>query len=457
MLPPLPPSALRVIVAVVTTAATLVVVAAVELARELPETTSVLRVCMLTLLYLFADRGYARSGSATSIALGSVVLLAALPLVGAWGAVLVASMSFATGSSSVPLTKRLFNAGQLVISAAAAGTVYWAVADRLLHVEGVQDDSVAILAGVAIADVAFCLVNGILVSWIVSLAERIPMRAVWQGNFSSQIVPYLGYGLFGALLAVLWDGVGIGPLAALLLLLPLFVARWAYAQYVEQQEAYDHTVRALVQAVETKDYYTRGHSERVSKASVMIARAVGMREDRVESVRYAGILHDVGKLGVPTRLLQKSGRLTDDEYAAIQMHPLRGVEMVRGIEFLNEAYVGIMHHHERVDGRGYPVGLRGSGIPEFARVIAVADAFDSMTSTRSYRGARTVDEAVAELRRCAGVQFDPALVEAFVCALERDGWAMPEAPAPAGAPDGVEVFDHDDPTLDMPFHRGGGS
>ena len=204
------------------------------------------------------------------------------------------------------------------------------------------------------------------------------------------VIAYLAYGLFGVSLAVLWDRRACRAGGrALLLLLPLFVARWAYAQYAEEQRAYDRTVRTLMAAVETKDVYTRGHSERVSAASVLIARAIGMREDRVASLRYAGMLHDIGKLGVPTRVLQKSGGLTDDEFAAIQRHPVQGLEIVREIEFLDEANAGIMHHHERLDGLGYPMGLRGAEIPEFARVIAVADAFDSMTTTRSYRGARS--------------------------------------------------------------------
>ena len=146
----------------------------------------------------------------------------------------------------------------------------------------------------------------------------------------------------------------------------------------------------------------------------MIARILGMREDRVEALRYAGILHDVGKLGVPTRVLQKTGPLSDMEFDAIKRHPRNGTEMVRGISFLEEAYNGIMHHHERLDGRGYPLGLSGSDIPEFARIIAVADAFDSMTSTRSYRGARDVPAALAELQRCAGTQFDGVMVQALV-------------------------------------------
>ena len=286
---------------------------------------------------------------------------------------------------------------------------------------------------------------------IVGLSSQVSPVMVFQGTMARSVVPYLAYGLFGVSLAVLWDPVGIGPMAALLLLLPLFVARWAYAQYAEEQRAYDRTVRTLMAAVETKDLYTRGHSERVSAASVLIAREIGMREDRVASLRYAGMLHDVGKLGVPTRVLQKAGRLSDDEFAAIQRHPLQGLEIVREIDFLDEANAGILHHHERLDGLGYPVGLRGDQIPEFARVIAVADAFDSMTTTRSYRGARTLEEAVTELRRCAGTQFEPVMVEALVRALDEHGWS-PEVTPLFSVPEPDEVFDqdrrvsdHDDP------------
>ena len=158
----------------------------------------------------------------------------------------------------------------------------------------------------------------------------------------------------------------------------------------------------------------------------MIAGVLGMSDERVNALRYAGMLHDVGKLGVPTEMLHKTSGLTDDEFAAIQAHPVPGTEMLQRIEFLDEASQGILHHHERMDGLGYPMGLAGSNIPEFARVIAVADAFDSMTSTRSYRGARTVEEAIDELERCKGSQFDPAMVEALVSALRNSTWS----PAP---------------------------
>jgi HD-GYP domain-containing protein (c-di-GMP phosphodiesterase class II) len=285
------------------------------------------------------------------------------------------------------------------------------------------------------------------VLWLTSDRDFAGRRAP-LGMSVKLIASDLGYGAFGLLIAALWSVTGL--FAPVLILIPLFVARWAVAQIAEQQQAYEATVGALCQAVETKDFYTRGHSDRVSRGSVMIAREIGMHGERVEAIRYAGMLHDVGKLGVPTKVLQKTGKLTEEEYAAIQLHPMRGLDIVREIGFLDEALAGIMHHHERIDGRGYPMGLAGDEIPEFARVLAVADAFDSMTSTRSYRGARPVEEAVAELRKWSGTQFDPAFVDAFVAAIKRDGWHSPESPVlEAEDLTVVAAQDHDDPAVPL--------
>jgi hypothetical protein len=412
-------------------------------------------VVVLGVLYLISESLSSRgSRDMLTISLGSVVIMAAIPLVGVWGAILVAwTSAFAHEPQASPLVKRAFNGAMLVISAGAAGGAYQLTGGPV----GLSIDSFPkVLLPILAADIVHCAVNGGLVAIIVGLHSRVSPLVVFQGTMARSVLPYLAYGLLGVCLAVLWDPANVGPTAAVLLLLPLFVARWAYSQYAEEQRAYDRTVRTLMAAVETKDLYTRGHSERVSAASVLVARAIGMREDRVGSLRYAGMLHDVGKLGVPTRVLQKSGSLTEDEFAAIQRHPMQGLEIVREIEFLDEANAGIMHHHERLDGLGYPMGLAGDRIPEFARVIAVADAFDSMTTTRSYRGARTLEAAIAELRRCAGTQFDPAMVEALVRGLDEHGWepeAVPEFTAVA-EPDEVfdqeqRAYDHDDPTSSL--------
>jgi putative nucleotidyltransferase with HDIG domain len=274
-------------------------------------------------------------------------------------------------------------------------------------------------AGAAV--LAFCVILTVLDGGILAVAERVPLRRAWRGLLSRSLAPVAVHGLAGLMMAVLWRS-PYGPVAALLVLLPMYVSSWVFAQYHRERAAHQATIRALVQAVDIKDGYTRGHSERVGQASVMIARELGMDDDRVEVLRFAGILHDVGKLGVPTRLLRKDGPLTPEERRIIELHPEYGHEIVRGISFLGEARAAILHHHERLDGSGYPYGLAGTQIPECARIVAVADAFDAMTSTRSYRRARPVEAAVTELERCAGAQFDPRMVTALVRALRGYGW-----------------------------------
>jgi HD domain len=370
----------------------------------------------------------------------SSATLAAAVLLGPVGAGLVGACTMFGMRRGLSVAQRAFNTGMMSLSAYLAGRAFIAMGGPV----GVPNamSFPKIIGPFAVAAVVHVVANHALLAGVLLLtSERdVAGRRAPLGLSIRLVASDLGYGAFGLLIAALW-GV-VGPFAAVLVLIPLFVARWAVAQIAEQQQAYDATVGALCQAVETKDLYTRGHSDRVSRGSVMIAREIGMRGDRVEAIGYAGMLHDVGKLGVPTKVLQKTGKLTEEEYAAIQLHPMRGLDIVREIGFLDEALAGIMHHHERIDGRGYPMGLAGDEIPEFARVLAVADAFDAMTSTRSYRGARRVDEAIAELRKWAGTQFDPAFVDAFVAAITRDGWARPEPPV-IGADDLTAIAGHD--------------
>ena len=327
--------------------------------------------------------------------------------------------------------RRAWRAAQLVLGVWAASRVHWALGGRDAVVA--CDFPYALVpAGAAV--LAFCLVLTALDGGIRALADRLPVRRAWRGLFVRSLAPVAVHGLAGLMMAVLWRS-PYGPVAALLVLLPMCVSWWVFAQYHRERAAHQATIRALVQAVDIKDEYTRGHSERVGQASMMIARELGMDDERVEVLRFAGILHDVGKLGVPTRLLRKDGPLTPEERRVIELHPEYGHEMVRGIGFLGEARAAVLHHHERLDGSGYPYGLRGAQIPESARVVAVADAFDAMTSTRSYRRARPVPAALQELERCAGSQFDPRMVTALVRALGRNGWhpavTAQEQPAPA--------------------------
>jgi HD superfamily phosphohydrolase YqeK len=378
----------------------------------------------------------------------SSATLAAVVLLGPVGAALVGAVSVLSLRRKLLVAERVFNGGMYAVSGFAAGETFVALGGRIgLPKPG---DFPTIVGPFAAAAAAHVFVNLGLMWGVLQLTRhegQAPRRIQLESSFPLLLASDLGYAALGLVIAALWTV--MGAFAAALVLVPLFVARWAMGQFAEQQRAYAATMAALCQAVETKDFYTRGHSERVSRGAAMIARQIGMRADRAEAIKYAGMLHDVGKLGVPTKVLQKTGPLTEEEFAAIQLHPMRGLEIVREIGFLNEALAGIMHHHEKIDGTGYPMGFAGDEIPEFARIIAVADAFDSMTSTRSYRAARRMSEAIDELRKGAGTQFDPALVEAFIAALHRDGWRLPErAQAPVDRQT-VTAQDHDDPTAPL--------
>ncbi|MEV7280759.1 HD-GYP domain-containing protein [Streptomyces sp. NPDC093111] len=384
-------------------------------------------VCELPARCSLAARALGRApGGAAPLTAGSFfpVLIAAALLLPPAAAALTALPGAVLGRVERPPAgaRRAWRAAQLALAVWAASH-----AARLFHCHAAlglgpdtPDFPYALLPAGAAA-LTLCLVLTVLDGGIRATAEQLPPRAAWRGLLGRALAPHAVHGLAGLMMAVLWRS-PYGPVAALFVLLPMYISCWVFAQYHRERAAHQATIRALVQAVDIKDRYTRGHSERVGHASVLIARELGMAEARLEVVRFAGILHDVGKLGVPTRVLRKDGPLTPEERRIIELHPEYGHEMVRGIGFLGEARTAILHHHERMDGSGYPYGLKGREIPEYARVVAVADAFDAMTSTRSYSRARPVGTALAELERCAGTQFDPRMVDALARALARDGW-----------------------------------
>ncbi len=184
--------------------------------------------------------------------------------------------------------------------------------------------------------------------------------------------------------------------------------------YDDQRQTFMGTIQAMTAAIDAKDRYTCGHSERVAYLSAELARSSGLDEALCERIHVAGLVHDVGKIGVAEAVLCKPGRLTDDEFDQIREHPEIGHRILAGIPSLKDILPGVMHHHERIDGKGYPHGLAGEDIPLMAKIIGVADTFDAMSSTRSYRPAMNRDQVLAEMRRCAGTQLDASLVDVFL-------------------------------------------
>jgi putative two-component system response regulator len=196
-----------------------------------------------------------------------------------------------------------------------------------------------------------------------------------------------------------------------------------YQQHLEQKveeqaqkirASFFNAITALAYALEAKDVYTSGHSQRVTEISVAIAKHLGLDKENIEKIRLAGLVHDIGKIGVREAVLNKPGSLSDEEFEHVRLHSVTGERILQPIVDDGEILKAVRHHHERYDGTGYPDGLKGEQIPQLARIIAVADTFDAMTSERPYRKALTKDVACAEVERCRGTQFDPEAADAFL-------------------------------------------
>jgi putative nucleotidyltransferase with HDIG domain len=177
-------------------------------------------------------------------------------------------------------------------------------------------------------------------------------------------------------------------------------------------------IYALAATVDAKDHYTYGHSKKVSEYAIALVEAMGLPKDKVDVMRAAGLLHDIGKVGIPDSTLNKKGTLTDKEWELVRDHPKLGVEILRHVVDLVNCLPVILHHHEHYDGSGYPAGLKADNIPLESRILSIADAFDAITSPRPYRKQLSSQEAIEEIKRCAGTQFDPKLVEVFCKMIE---------------------------------------
>ncbi|MRS13259.1 MAG: HD-GYP domain-containing protein [Actinobacteria bacterium] len=363
--------------------------------------------------------------AAGSVSLSFAVTYAALLYSGPVGGMLCAvagSYTVAEYRARKPLTISLFNAGQLAIAAGLSGYTYVALGGPALSELSAWRTGEWQLAA-AVAAAAFFFVNMTLVGVGLSLMTSRKFAAVVrEQGFLSYAASHVVLGLLGVMIAGLltlnsWLGL-------VLLVLPFMAARRTFRVYAELTEAYTSTVRSLVAAIEAKDPYTRGHSERVAVYARRLGEASDLKRSEADLLEHAALLHDVGKIGIEADTLGSPAQLNAEEVRAIRQHPIIGSELVEDVEFLADIVPIVRHHHERYDGAGYPDGLVGDQIPVLARVLAVADAYDAMTSDRAYRPGMTQEQALVEIVRVAGTQLDRELALRFTSLVAADQTEM---------------------------------
>jgi putative nucleotidyltransferase with HDIG domain len=258
----------------------------------------------------------------------------------------------------------------------------------------------------------YVFLNTIILARLLSFLSGIKFFGLWLNNVVGVLASSLAVGSIGVIMALSYSQYGIG--AVLLFFGPLLLARFSFKLYIDMRNVYVNTIQLLNRTMEAKDSYTSGHAARVQEYAVSLAKEIGMSERKIENIRKAAILHDIGKIGIDDSILKKSGSLTAAEYSMIKQHPVIGAEILKDVDFLKEITEIIRHHHERYDGKGYPDGLKGDAIPIEAAILAIADVYDAMTSNRPYRSAMEKDVALREIRQNAGTQFDPILADKFV-------------------------------------------
>jgi HD-GYP domain-containing protein (c-di-GMP phosphodiesterase class II) len=306
--------------------------------------------------------------------------------------------------------KEIFNGAQFIVCIFLASLITQPWMGKTVNID------FSLLADVFLVSFVYFLSNTLFVTLVISLDQQANPWKIWLTNFKLLTPHYLTLAPLGLGVALIYYF--IGTLGVVLFFLPLLLARHSFKLYMDMRANYLNTIETLISSIEAKDEYTKGHSERVAAYSMSIGERLGLSELELEKLNYLSVLHDIGKIAVTDIVLNKNGKLSDLEFGQIKQHCQVGAAIVKNIRLLHENdHDVVLQHHEKWDGSGYPHGKKGAEIPLSARIIAVADAYDAMTSDRSYRKAMPPEKAVEELTRNAGKQFDPKVVEAFVRVL----------------------------------------
>jgi len=304
---------------------------------------------------------------------------------------------------NLPPHKSVFNVSQSIIVTALISLIYILFGGEV-GVFSLIPTILILLTGVVI--------NTSIISGFLSISGNSRFINTWIANMKGVFPSAVAVGTMGIIIALAFIGYGYG--AVILFFGPLLLARYSFKLYIEMRNLYLSTIQALNKTVEAKDPYTSGHANRVEKFAVELAEAYHLPFESVQNIKTASILHDIGKIGINDSILNKATRLSQEEFHEIMRHPSIGADIISKVDFLKDITTIVKHHHERFDGKGYPDGLHGDEIPIEAAILTIADSFDAMTSDRPYRKALTQEEAFEELKRNAGTQFHPQLVETFI-------------------------------------------
>lgn len=311
-----------------------------------------------------------------------------------------------------PWNRVPFNVAQAVITFSVVSMVFSFLSDTT----PTQLDTLRDFLAIICAGLVYCALNDLLVSGVIALDQGFPVLTVWKISFRDALWHNLTMIPLGAILASLWS---VAPWSIALALLPLLTVRRSMALVRESLEQSRLALIALADTIDARDSSTYQHSQRVAEYAEMIAHQIRLPYDEVELIITSARLHDLGKIGMDNVMLYKPGSLSNEERAEFQRHPSIGEALVGYFPAFGAGRNIVRHHHEHFDGRGYPNGKKGEEIPLGARILAVADAYDAMTSDRPYRSAMSQETAIARLKAAGGTQFDPQVVEAFLTALAR--------------------------------------
>jgi putative nucleotidyltransferase with HDIG domain len=409
---------LRLYIITTAAAASVMLAAAIVVWPVRPEIGGIFGILFWTALTFLASVLPVRLPNGLIVSVAFAPLVAAMVLGGPTAMALVSMLGtfdLRELRGKVPWYGMLNDRACFVIAAVSAGAIYELLTGARPGA-GSPESALLGFGAFVIAAVWYFAVNTALSTTVVHLRSGVPFRTLIAADIAGVTLSLFGLAPVGWLMAQVFQlPNGIGWWATPLFVVPLFTTRLAYARYVETRELFEQTIGALANAVDARDRYTRGHSNRVSHISEAMSRVMRLPESEIEKIKWAGLLHDIGKIGIRDNILLKEGPLDREERILMNQHPTIGAEIVGPATQLSDEAPLIRAHHEWFNGSGYPDGIEALDIPIGARIMTIADAYEAMTSSRPYRKqALSHEQAVAELEKYAGIQFDPDIVPILV-------------------------------------------